>query len=630
MNAPGKAVEALETRRKNLEKQIAEQEQRIASGDLTAPGQRASRPGDPVLEPLLQKLYVLRGQLAEARKMPAEQKAAEALQREIDQVNKLVEERKAKLASGNIEPQGQKMNRPSLPGLEEARQELAAVNKQIADARKAANYRTPDEIALQAYKVRSANRVAKLKEMTAKGDFATKVRKPLDITKDPEAMRIKAELAVAKEQFAKGQYDARQKLRTVPRKIWDGIKQTAQAYGNIFASFDFSAPRQAIGFLLTVPARMITNPVRTTQLLARSFGRYFTSTFSEKQYQINQQKIHNRPNALSGADKEMGINYSDMDSHTWTKYEDAAHSVLDEWALLPIRTGNAAKTAITVAPKLLSKGVRGSNRGFSAFLNSIRAGFADELLRTQFKDRAPTPVELRDVGYLVNLATGRGELGPRSGIRYLGIWSPHLLMSRVKTLTGAPFLHAGSARTKAIVTKEYAKMIMGGFLLFTVSRMFDDKREKDPASSDWAKIVRGATRLDMFGGYQQVTVAGYRIATATIKTLKGDKKDIGATRTFGVVGPFDLASKFYRSKLRPDWALMVNLIDRKDYIGRNMDVSTPEGRANVGSAMVPIPLAISEIRAVMKDRGFTEAMIDQALALFGSGLSTYEEVERQR
>jgi hypothetical protein len=245
------------------------------------------------------------------------------------------------------------------------------------------------------------------------------------------------------------------------------------------------------------------------------------------------------------------------------------------------------------------------------------------LLEVNFKDRPPTEVELKVLGNYVNIATGRGRMNPtlsRAGSEIL--WAPKLLASRLQFAAGQPLWGAaemrGSGRARKIVAKEYARTIAAGFALWGVSRLFDDKDETSPVSSDFGKIVVGNTRVDVWGGLQQIAVLASRGITATTKTLKGDVKDIGGDRKFGTDGMFIVSAKFLRSKLRPDVAAALDVLDRRNFVGEK---TTP---AEIVENLV-VPLPFREITPLLEAHGLVGGAAMIALGQFGAGVSVYDE-----
>lgn len=446
---------------------------------------------------------------------------------------------------------------------------------------------------------------------------------------DAKEAGIQVEIDIAKEKINQERFKAEQAHRTLPRKIWDGIQMTRGAIVNLVSSYDFSAPRQAFGAILSNVSRLITSPVEAGKMLAVPFQKMFQAWANEKTARVINKRIQMRPNALSGADKIAGIEYSDISTNKFTKHEENAHSIIDQWAEQPLIPSKSIGSIVTLPVKLASRGVRMSNRAFTTFLNVNRAMLFDHLLKINFKDRAPTDVELKVIGNMVNIATGRGKISPMtSRVASEVIWAPKLLTSRLQFLAGQPLWGAaawkGSGRARKIIAKEYARTIAAGFLLYKISQMFNDKQDKDKlTSTDAGKIVRGNTRIDPWGGYQQVTVLAARTLSGKTTTLKGDERDIGAARKYGQRGVWYLWADFLRSKLRPDVGVVVDVATRTDFIGRPTTVPHV-----VESTLIPLPMR--DITDIMKENGFTEGMIIEALGLFGAGTSYYDDKTKTR
>ena len=636
--APQKAAERLEREKAALEKSIAEIIRKVTEGDLKGPGQRMNRPGLPGLEELLQKRDAANRLLKEARKKPEAQKAAEQLRRRLNALNKAIDERLSKVAAGDVSPLGEKpkVNRPMMPELEIARQQLDAVNEQLRYLRHPP--RTPQEIALQAYKTRLANRLVQMTGKLARGDYTTTPRQPLVL--DAEALDAKAHLQKVVSQWEQARYRDKLAKRTQLQKVWGGIRQTKNAFVNIMSAYDVSAPRQMFLALLANSSRLaqsplglmtgrIPGPKESARLMFMPLGRMFQALMSEKTSQRLEQWRQTRPNATSGADKIAGIQYTDLHTMEFTKWEENAHSVLDEWAQLPLKTGHAAQTITTAPFKVGAKGVRASNRAFITALNTQRAMLFDHLLETNFKDRQPTKSDLEVLGNLVNVSTGRGKLG--RGVAKAAsevLWSPSLFASRLQVLIGQPLWGggplAGSARARWIVAKEYARWIVSGAALLAISRQFDDKKEGDLTSSDAGKIVRGNTRIDVWEGFQQ-----HVVLVARLKTGRSKSSDTGAVRNISKFGTGEVIWNFFKNKTRPDIAAIVKVTVAA------LDSGKPakEVRVTLGDAaksVVPVPLSLQDIIKVMKDQGLGEGAIIQTLSTFGVGVNTYDDREKQK
>jgi len=534
--------------------------------------------------------------------------------------------------TGEIFPKSKQPLKLTSAKLEANRQTIAALKAEREWARDALQPKPERDPAVTALKAKTAALSRELEYWSgklARGDFRPRTRKPpLDISGDAKAMRLLGEVESIKHKWKHGLYLDNMAKRSRMQKVWHGIRQGKDAFVNLLSSFDLSAPRQAFLYLLANLSRAITNPSSAKRLMGDPFVKMYQAMKSESVANGIEQWRTNRPNAKSGADKQMGIQYTELKTTDFTKWEDRAHSILDEWAEVPMRTGSAIKTGVTAIPKAGAKGVRMSNRAFITFLNSARANLADYLLEVNFKDRPPTAADLKVIGNLVNISTGRGNLN-RGVAKVTGelLWSPSLLASRLQALSGQPLWGAaewaGSGRARKIAAKEYVRWILSIVALYSVSRLFSDKRESDSTSSDFGKVVRGDTRIDPWAGFQQPIVSSSRIAKGITTGISGKERDISDFGTGEVIW------NFFKNKARPDVAAIV-----KTAIAA-IDSGKPASKVRVtvgdaAAAWVPVPLSVQEIIAVMRDRGMTEGAIIQVLATFGAGVSTYEEREKQR
>ncbi len=476
-------------------------------------------------------------------------------------------------------------------------------------------------------------REAEMNAMISSGKFARKP-KPVKPVYEKAVIDKEVEISKLKERIDKGIWEKERAEREISQKVWDGVKETSRAGINTISSADFSGLRQGIGAILSNAGRTILpieltrnasgklrpsyiNQLHSANMTLRPIAKMLAGSFSEAKARAYEARRNRRPNAKSGADKISGMELSDINAARFSKGEEMGRSILDEWAQIPFKTGNLAKTIATAPIKAAAKVVHGSNRGFATLLNELRVEMFDHLLDINFKDRAPTVAELKVIGNLVNIATGRGNLNPKvASVAGKVFWAPSLFTSRLKGLTAEPIWGGkqkfeGTGRARAIAAKDYARVIASGYLLYQLGQLFSDKHEKDPRSSDYGKIVRGKTRVDPWGGFQQLLVAASRIGTGgKIKTLDGKvrKGDIGSQiATFG------------RNKLRPDWGALWSGID---IMFDNVKPGHPRTYGQLAKSMVT-PMSLGDITKIMKDRGMSEGAIIEALSVFGAGVSVY-------
>lgn len=643
---PARALKtALESRRTYYTNKLADLRFEIAKGERIIK-EKSLSPTDPALEALKAEYGKVKREHTEIfgkRELTPEQRLKSAIavaeRAELEAIKRLENAQKGIFGKEKVSSKV-----PPSTQLDAIRARTEAIREQVKELHDLANpKKTPEERALQSYKTRLKTQEAELLEKNLRADagdatvFQKKVRKPIDISRDAEAMRLKATVEKSKIELGKKAEAYRLANRTLGRKILDGIKLSYDASTNLLSSFDLSAPRQAAFGLAANATRIASNPM----LIVRPFKRMAQVLFSDaRARRFEQERLH-RPNAINGIDRQAKIEYTALDETSFSKREENARSILDEWGQLPLRTGNAAKTAVTLAPKLISRGVHVSNRAFNVFLNTMRSNLLDHLLRVNFKDRAPTKVELEAIGNLVNVATGRGKMRPAT-TEVMGriLWSPKLLWSRIQTLAGQPF-YRGSARTRLIVAKEYARVIVSGYALLKAIQLFSDKDERDSRSSDFGKLVFDDTRIDLWGGYQQVLVQEERQRTGQTKTAggkilnlrdkaeetpfqlalsaplsSGEDKASSDKRAYGQ-GHVSTAANFLRTKLRPQLGAFVNLVAGENVVGE---------KTTVVSVLkdLTVPLAWKDIVDQMVSLGMPRGTAVQVAQMFGAGVQTYK------
>lgn len=584
---------AIETERKALEKQIAEQQRKLTEGDLDPVGKAFNRPhANPAIETLLQQRDELGKQLVEARKKPEAQKAAEALEKKVKSIEETITKRQAKLDAGDLLPSGKArpLNRPLPPELESARQRLDTLNHRIAAARKAARpVKTPEQIALQTLKTRIASETVKYLEKLAKGDYtATAKRPPFDLSKDPATMKAKAELEALKNKWLREGAEERTRNLKGLKKAADYALESMHLQQNVVSSFDLSALRQA--------AFRMLNPFRAKESL-REIGQMIES-LSKKRAGVIEQQIFNRPNARNGVYAQAKLRLLKLDE---TKYSLQDESIRGRWAArIP--------------------GIAASNRAFTTFLNLVRADSFDAIYASA-KDKSTATV--RALGAFVNDATGYGDLGTGKLGRMADglsttIWSPRLLASRFRLLVGASFFK-GTAESRKIIAKEYAGTLFGMWALYQLASLAGFEIEDDPRSSSFGKLRDGDIYIDPMGGLIQVTVLASRVATGETVNQQGQTK---------VAPTYETIARFLRMKFRPSISAGLNAIelatkeDPKNVIGEEITAGS------IAKELVT-PMSLGDIYKLMEEAGVAKGTLYEIFQLFGAGLQIYNADQKR-
>ena len=209
--------------------------------------------------------------------------------------------------------------------------------------------------------------------------------------------------------------------------------------------------------------------------------------------------------------------------------------------------------------------IRASGRAYTGLLNNVRVALGENMLSTYERMGVdPSLAELKDIGRVANWATGRGHLpGVADDAKVLlnaVFFSPRLVKSRLDTLN--PFFYT---RLSPVAQREALRsamgLVAGGISLLATAKLTGAADVGlNPYSADFGKLKVGNTRVDVWGGHQQ-------IARAVAQAL-GRRRTSTTTDTTRHVNFFDPLVNLGRSKLSPPVGLGVNYWLGKDPTGK--------------------------------------------------------------
>lgn len=593
---------ALESMEKRTENRIRDLRFEIASGERIAK-QKGESPTSP-------KLEALRAELAEV------QKEHEAVfgKREMSEEQQLknaiaAAERAEKAATEELRDARQGVFRtPPAKGkanaaLEAVRARTKAARAELSElkALDPASQARAEQQAINARKTQLSKRAADYAERTARNDFGPRTRKELDLSKDPEAVRLQSEANAAKKSFEKRRFEWQQAQRTKLRKGWDTLKDTLGTSRTLMTTADVSAPFRQGGFIMM--GDLVVNPARA----ARQIGEMFRDMRSQKGFDDSEAAIRMRPNAE--VYEAAGLHLSDPHGK-FTQREENMRSELAE--------------KIPLAGAV----VRGSNRAYAGFLNRQRADTMDAFISMMGGKDKVTPETAKYMAEAINDMTGRSEVAGKAVgaanwlARYL--FSPRFLMSRFKLLIGEPVwrdLTNGniSPKARAIVALQYGKFAAGLAAFLGLAKWSGAEIELDPRSSDFLKAKFGNTRIDPVAGIQQVGVMLARVLGGKTKTASGKIQDLrGPGRKYGQQDTLKVVSNFARSKLAPIPAVTADWLT-----GQTMDFQEPTA---VGTAQrLAVPISYQDVGDLYRKHGPVKATIMQMMNLLGVGVQHYSK-----
>lgn len=459
--------------------------------------------------------------------------------------------------------------------------ELATVNK----TPKPATNTEASELAKR--KLSLQKRIVEITRRIEKREFLSRKGKPIDISMDPEAVRLQAQYEHLKDTF-KEELE-RDRIRSSGFLTKAGIegKEMLAFSRNIKSSTDVSAVLRQGAFIT------FGRPVTAARVVPKMFQALGNA---ETARSLNH-SIKLRPNALDGSYAKGDLFLAPLESVKLAAQEEL---VMSRWA-----------HRVRV--------VKASNRAYVTFLNLLRADAFDAMKAAWETKGKLTDVELQQLGNYINIATGRGNLGKFSAAAEplaLLFFSPRLATSRFQLLGGQP-MWGGTARSRIGIAKEYGRFLVGVGVFYALAQLAGYKIGDDPRSTDFGKIRVGNTMLDPLAGLSQTAVLSTRLTTGQTADLAGHVTSILADAPYGKPTVPDVLGRFLRTKLAPVPSTMLSTRTGKDLLGRPITVGSI-------ARDLYMPLSIEDILTEMKkgNNALPEDLAIAVLILFGMGAQT--------
>jgi len=383
--------------------------------------------------------------------------------------------------------------------------------------------------------------------------------------------------------------------RRDPKNIFSKTQDFMRA---VMTAYDFSGVlRQGRGFI-------------SRAAYWKAIPKMFKAWGSDKAYKALMQSIKEHPNFIRGRNTAGKLLPS--------KAEIAELDITD---LLLNREEIFLSRAAEKIP-----GIKMSERAYLGFLNKLRADVFNDILKNAQKSgrNIDDPNLLKQIGALVNDATGRGDLGK---------------LSKHADLLGATFfapkLHAGRIRMwnrvlnpvtlmkqDPIVRKEALRSMIAstalGLSIGELFRMAGAQVSNDPTSADFRKVRIGSSRLDPFSGDQQYGVLMARYLTGTFtSSTSGRQSDIW-NPGFGQMSAKDITESFVTGKLAPLTSLAYALLRRSDF-GQDPRLPFSESEAIIRRVT---PIVAQDLYEIAQEDPELLPIFGPP-AVFGMGTQTY-------
>lgn len=394
--------------------------------------------------------------------------------------------------------------------------------------------------------------------------------------------------------FPKALVEGIQKSRPFFQKAADLGIELINAPRTLLSSLDYSAPMRQGLFLIGKPVRF-----------AQAFGSGLKQQFSEKAFQAVQESIRNRP--------------------TFDLMNEAGLAITDVGGNLENREERFMSNLLERVPGV-GRFFRGSARGYTGFLNKLRADVFDDMLLKMQNTVGVTPDRVKQMASFINAASGRGDLakfGRSSEILNGVFFSPRLMASRIQLLrqvTDPVFI----AKQDPFVRKEAWKTLLSSAsILGTMGSMLalgGGKVNWDPTNADFLKVRFGNTRYDLGGGITQYVRLMAQIATGKItSSTTGKVTYLG--QGYKPTTDMDVIMRFLQNKENPIFSLAMETPallrgNATNAIGQPTDIPT-EVRNRI------IPLIGQDIRDAVAEVGPVGIFSAGVPATLGVGVQTY-------
>lgn len=384
---------------------------------------------------------------------------------------------------------------------------------------------------------------------------------------------------------------ALQAKRTLGRKIYSGLIESINLPRAILASYDLSAAgRQGIILLPSHP-----------KIWAHSLATGAKAATNETYAEFYDHKI--RTHKYSDLMRRSGIEL--------TAWKGVGFSLQEAEEVY--QTGLAEKIP----------GIRQSERAYVTTLNQLRANTFFHIAE-EWEGTGKTMHDYKMLASFINHATGRGTFKKKAVKNFLPIlnatfFSPKLLISRFQTV-GDLVRPSQSWAVRKMVAADLASFVGTGLgVLWLLSMVPGVHIEKDPRSSDFGKITIGNTRMDFWGGYQQIArylvqfMLGKRKASASGRISKADR--------------YETFKRFLRSKMNPAVALPMDLLSGETFLGDKMSLEASSVMEQIYQRLTP--LCIQDVADAVRWQGMESLSYVAPSAFFGINAQTYPETTLQ-
>jgi tetratricopeptide (TPR) repeat protein len=425
-------------------------------------------------------------------------------------------------------------------------------------------------------------------------DHALEALKKLQVGRVPTESEMKDLGKV----IGKEQIDALEEaIKGVKGKAYDFVVNLVNFPTTMLASSEVSMiGRQGLTTLFKWPKKWLN-----------AFGASYAAYFSKDWSNLAQVDMLTRKGAEFG--QEMGLFMSELDAGLSKKEERFQSS----WAKQIPYMGVL---------------VRASERAAVVGMNKLRTGIWDHVVN-QWEGMNYPESEYKRLARIINMSTGRGNITNKTiqgalPILNAAFFSPRYVASRFEMIGSGVYslvdVATGKARPSSkIMASQMVNFVIAGGIAMAMAIALGATVEKDPHSSDFGKIKLGRTRIDVWGGFQQIVRTAVQLSTGKGKAVSsGEMFTKNRLETFG---------RFVQSKLAPTPGLFIELASKKTFLGE--DLPEFKNKAELMEWAVYEKLTPLVIQDTVDAFRYSESKSATALALplafHGIGVQTFDK-----
>jgi hypothetical protein len=272
--------------------------------------------------------------------------------------------------------------------------------------------------------------------------------------------------------------------------------------------------------------------------------------------------------------------------------------------------------------------VRGSDRAYSAALNSVRVQAWDNYMRAVAENPDTTDETYRAIAELVNISTGRGkvaildrsELG-RKVVNLLNVpfFSPRNTASKFNLVSPVRLArNMLDPATRPVAYLQLRDATQGLATLGTTLGLMHYAGldvTVNPFSSDFGKVRVGKTVYDLTGGEAYTVRYLAQMARTAVNEARGHKAPKGA-------GLADLTSRYLRTQLQPAAGVVADWKTGKTVEGKPFTYS----RAALD---LVVPFVVDDVMKGFQEEGILGA-VKATPGVLGVGVNSYDKPRRDK